>query len=65
MWYILLLLTLSGFSMEVDAVEIPEVWIKYIIELLRKYEVSVASEYNVCQNISIITNAYTGDTAHA
>ena len=30
--------------MEVDAVEIPEVWIKYITELLRKYEASIASE---------------------
>ena len=43
-WHILLLSTLMGCSMEVDAVEIPQVWIKYITELLRKYEASVASE---------------------
>ena len=59
MWYIFLLLTLCGCSMEVDAVEIPEVWIKYITELLRKYEASIASEFIVCQNISMTNNAYT------
>ena len=59
-WYILILLTLSGYSMEVDAVEIPQVWIKYIRELLRKYEASVASEYIIhYYNINITTNAYT------
>ena len=45
LWHILLLSTLYGCSMEVGAVEVSQVWIKYITELLRKYEASVAGEY--------------------
>ena len=30
--------------MKVDAVEIPQVWINYIGQVLRRYEVSVASK---------------------
>ena len=43
-WLILLLSTLFGCYMKVDAVEIPQVWINYIGQVLRRYEASVASK---------------------
>ena len=46
--YILILSSLFGCCMRVNAVEIPQFWINYIAGLLRKYETStVAGEHTI------------------